>query len=284
MRTAMLYPMRYLFWLLAILGLSVHPAWAGEEVAPGPFTDVECISCHQERDPELIRQWRVGPHAAASGLSCSSCHGDRHKEANAKARKNLSCTGCHKGPASHSYSTSKHGAINRLTENRQDWRQPLQRGNYRVPSCSYCHLHNSDHGDTMASSRGPGLRQWICAGCHSPRYIREQFANGKRQLEIADLKLLEGEELLAAAADSQTDVLSKLRQRLIYHRKNILYGVGHQSPDYQWWHGQPAMDGDLIRIRAAYAESHRHKGLEERLQTDARAAKNHTSIEDEKRH
>jgi len=107
----------------------------------------------------------------------------------------------------------------------------------------------------MAPSRGPEVRQWVCSGCHSPRYVREQFANGKRQLAIADLKLKEGEALISSAADAEHDVLSKLRKNLIHHRKNVLLGVGHQSPDYQWWHGQPALDGDLIRIRDALTKT-----------------------------
>jgi len=255
------YQLRSIAWMLGILGLPVHHSLGEETVAQGPFTDAECITCHTERDPDLIKQWREGPHAAASGVGCISCHGDRHENSNAKARKDQSCTGCHEGPASHSYSTSKHGVINRLNEDRQDWRQPLQRGKYRSPTCSYCHLHDGNHSDTMASNRGPEVRQWICSGCHSPRYIREQFANGKRQLEISDLKLTEGEDLIASAVDSQTDALSKLRQRLILHRRNVLYGVGHQSPDYQWWHGQPALDGDLIQIRDVISEQHRRKSL-----------------------
>jgi len=118
-----------------------------------------------------------------------------------------------------------------------------------------CHLHDGDHGDTMIPNRGPEVRQWVCSGCHSPRYVREQFANGKRQLTIADLKLKEGEALIASAADAQHEVLSKLRKNLIHHRKNVLLGVGHQSPDYQWWHGQPALDGDLIRVRDALTKT-----------------------------
>jgi hypothetical protein len=245
--------------VLGVFLLLVQPAVSEEAVAPGPFTDAECVTCHTQRDPGLIRQWSESPHAATSGVGCSSCHGHYHKDANAKARADHSCKGCHKGPASHSYATSKHGVINALDEDKQDWIQPLQRGKYRSPTCSYCHLHDGDHNDTMATDRGPEVRQWICAGCHSPRYVREQFANGKRQLEIADLKLIEGEELITTAIDVHTDALSKLRQRLIHHRKNVLYGVGHQSPDYQWWHGQPALDGDLIRIRDVINEFHRRK-------------------------
>lgn len=255
-------------WLLGILCVAADPALADEQVPPGPFTEIECITCHTERDPDLIRQWRESSHSTASGVSCNSCHGDRHKGSGIKARKDQSCTGCHEGPASHSYATSKHGVITRLEEARQDWRQPLQRGNYRAPGCSFCHLHDGDHGNTMAPDRGPEVGQWICAGCHSPRYIREQFANGKCQLDIADLKLSEGEALIASADNEQPDTLLKLRQSLSHHRQNVLLGVGHQSPDYQWWHGQPALDGDLIRIRDAISESRRKKASAQHHQPD----------------
>ena len=241
-----------------LLCLATHPVVADEAIPPGLFIETECITCHTERNPELIRQWREGPHSNASGVGCSSCHGDRHEESAIRARKDRSCIGCHEGPASHSYSTSKHGVITRIEEARQDWQQPLQRGNYRAPGCSYCHLHGGDHGDTMAPARGPAVRQWICAGCHSPRYVREQFANGKRQLDIADLKLTEGETLISSAINVKPDVLLKLREDLIHHRQNVLLGAGHQSPDYQWWHGQPALDGDIIRIRDALTRP-RHK-------------------------
>ncbi len=249
--------------LLGILCLAADFALAVEAVPAGPFTETECITCHTEIDPELIRQWREGPHSDASGIKCSSCHGDLHAGAAIRARKDQSCSRCHEGPVSHSYTTSKHGVINRLEGAKRDWRQPLKRGHYRAPGCSYCHLHNSDHGDTMAPERGPEVRQWICAECHSPRYVRELFDNGKRQISIADLKVTEGEALIFAAAERTIDRLSTLRESLIQHRTNVLLGVGHQSPDYQWWHGQPAMDGDLIRIRDAISESYRRKASSE---------------------
>ena len=238
--------------LICLLGQAVN---ADEQVAPGPFTDTECLSCHSDRDPGLVAQWRASPHTERSGILCSSCHGSLHTGASRNARREESCIGCHAGSASHSYTTSKHGVINRIEWKQQSWQKPLQRGNYRAPSCSYCHFHNGDHGDTMSPERGPEVGQWICAGCHSPRYVREQFANGRRQLDIFDLKLKQGEHLFALAVDLPSDLLSQLRERLEIHRKNVLYGVGHQSPDYQWWHGQAALDGDLISIRETISKS-----------------------------
>ncbi|MCP3868904.1 MAG: hypothetical protein GY703_12565 [Gammaproteobacteria bacterium] len=237
--------------LACLLSMVIHAVLAGDLLNDGPFTDKECVNCHVEREPELIQQWRTGAHGPESGLVCSSCHGDRHRGSAEKARQNNTCSSCHQGSASHSYATSKHGVIVILESTEQNWKKPLKTGSYRAPGCSYCHLHDGDHDDTMTTDRGPELRHWVCSGCHGPRYVREQFANAKRQLEIADLKLAEGEELIGDVDNGQNEMLLKLRKRLIHHRKNVLYGVGHQSPDYQWWLGQPALDGDLIRIRDA---------------------------------
>ncbi len=242
--------------IMFMLTLRLTPLLSETQVDNGPFTDNECIACHTERHPELIKQWQSGSHAATPEGGCSSCHGDRHEGSNIKARSDQTCKGCHKGAVSHSYSTSKHGVINHLEEEEHGWQQSLQRGNYRSPGCSYCHFHAAGHQDTMKHERGPEMRQWICSGCHSPRYVRELLANGERQLEIADLKVVEGEKMIATVVDDQNYTLQALRQNLIRHRNNVLYGVGHQSPDYQWWHGQPALDGDLVRIRDSLLQSH----------------------------
>jgi len=31
--------------------------------------------------------------------------------------------------------------------------------------------------------------------------------------------------------------------------KALFLGVSHQSPDYHWWHGHPALDGKLLQIK-----------------------------------
>ena len=115
---------------LMIILIGCLPAFQGiaaggdDGVPPGPFSDGECLACHQEREPEIIDAWRDGPHGGNPGAGCSGCHGDRHGAAAAKARSNRACSGCHQGPAEHSYATSKHGVITRLEERGQEWRQP----------------------------------------------------------------------------------------------------------------------------------------------------------------
>ena len=239
---------------MSVSGLALFSARAAEPVPAGIFINKECIDCHQIHNPKIIEQFNLGPHAGKTNVGCISCHGSEHLGASQKARQNNTCTGCHEGAESHSYSSSKHGVIMRLESKEQNWQLPLQRGNYRVPGCSYCHLHDNNHGNSMKPESGRELTQSICGGCHSARYIRELMANGERQLSIADLKVKEGMDLIQSVDAEPLNSLSILSKELYLHRRNVLLGVGHQSPDYQWWHGQPALDGDLIRIRDVIAK------------------------------
>ena len=224
---------------------------ADTAVAEGPFTQDECVECHAARDPALVAQWRTGPHASTA--DCVACHSERHGGLPA-ARADAACTGCHDGAVAHSYATSKHGVLVRI--GRPDWMRPLQRGLHRAPGCAYCHLHDREHGDSMDAARGPAVREWVCSGCHAPRYVREQLDAGARLLEVAGLKVQEAEQIAARhpmGGIASADLLASARR----HARNVRLGAGHQSPDYQWWHGQPALDGDLIRLRDAVARASR---------------------------
>jgi len=253
----------WLGWICALLCTVIaKPGFAVESIPAGSFTNNECITCHLQLDPEIITQWRNGPHGATAKANCTDCHGKKHIDSVAMARRNRACTGCHAGPVSHSYTTSKHGIIVGLENSRLDWNKPLQRGQYRAPSCSYCHLHDNEHGDSMAPKKKTPVRQWICIGCHSPRYVRELFSSGNRQRDIAELKHSEGLALIQSASAVTYKKLGKLITDLDTHRRNVQLGIGHQSPDYQWWHGQPALDGDLIQIKNEIMESRRNKALQ----------------------
>jgi hypothetical protein len=245
-------------WVLLGAALLVPSALAENGDGPatvteGPFTLGECLDCHTTRDPALVAQWRAGPHAAKA--DCVACHGECHG-ALPITRRDAACTGCHEGTVAHSYSTSKHGVLVRV--GRPNWTQPLSRGNYRAPGCAYCHQHEADHGDTMDPERGPAVRDWICSACHAPRYVRAQLAAGDRLADIARLKFVEGQGV-AARHPGGVSGLVDLLEVADRHLRNVRLGAGHQSPDYQWWHGQPALDGDLIRLRGAVAQALRER-------------------------
>ncbi len=244
----------------AALCLFMVAVSAQDPAADGPFTDAQCATCHEQTEPSLMADWHDGPHGRTTDLGCGDCHGEHHIGALAAARRNEVCESCHQGPATRSYATSKHGVIMGLMGDAVDWGRAPVPVNYRVPGCSYCHLRGARHGDAMGAQADAGVRQWICAGCHSPRYVRELFANAKRQKEIAELKADEARGLLATAPVLPAQERTVLRRSLSQHLRNVRLGVGHQSPDYQWWHGQPALDGDLIRIRRRIAGARRRAG------------------------
>jgi predicted CXXCH cytochrome family protein len=274
--------MRELCFLLLIV-LPAH-AMAGEKPPAGQFTNAQCLSCHASRDAKLVAAWRASSHArTVPKADCVACHGASHRAASARARRDSVCTGCHEKLARevvHSYATSKHGVIMRLEEAGYDWSQPLARGNYRAPGCAYCHLHASEHDVSrsvtpwvplaLPKTAVPGAKlpaaMTVCGDCHAPRYIAEQAGVGARMLDVARMKLREAHDVLVrrreTLAPPDRAALDALFGGMQTHARNVRLGAGHQSPDYQWWHGQPALDGDLLRIKGVVAEQERRNLVE----------------------
>jgi hypothetical protein len=204
---------------LVLLLLLAFPARA-QEVPPGPFAEAECLGCHEGL-------------AAKPHEGCLSCHGDRHGQL-PQARKSQVCIACHDGPAARSHATAKHGVIETLEGRRWDWSKPLAEANQRAPACAYCHR---PHG--KADMRA------VCLDCHSPRFAETVMEAAKRGLEIGRLKLEEGR---ATGGDPATLERSFAALRL---------GLGHHSPDFQWWYGHAALDGDLVRLKATVTRQRR---------------------------
>ncbi len=241
------------------------------ELPAGSFTNDNCVECHHKETPGLVSAWRAGPHANNEMPDgCVACHGDRHLISMETARKNITCITCHGGEGStvsRSYFTSKHGVIVKLEEQRWNWSKPLADANYRAPTCAYCHMHEGGHG-LAANDEAVDI---ACNDCHAPRYTEVITQAGKRALEIGSLKVTEAEtairsflqragvskanatELEAMASRMRNETLASLRQ-----------GLGHHSPDYQWWYGQAALDGDLIRIKARITRLHRENLLRDK--------------------
>lgn len=241
-------------------------AWGGANAAErrnGPVDAALCVSCHAEFQPALVQAWRSSGHGAAQA-SCVSCHGTVH-DGGVRARQQSACIGCHggaKAPAVHSYSTSKHGVIVTIEGRDWDWTQSLRAANYRAPNCAYCHFHAGEHdtrrlignaGDVGAAERARDAARAVCYDCHAPRYVGRLEDAGARMLDIARMKQREADALVedarVAYPDDELAEALRLLARMQGHVTNVRLGVGHQSPDYQWWHGHPALDGDLLRIK-----------------------------------
>lgn len=267
---------------LLCAGLTMFAAMSMADVPipEGPFENSACLECHQQHSAELVAAWQQSVHAQTETLaSCVDCHGNTHGNAAARARRDRTCMDCHGGedsPVTHSYTTSKHGVLVHLEQDEWDWDRPLELANYRAPGCSYCHMHKGNHNVSASVRAGSILEETeaaerervqdatraVCQECHSPRYITGLFDNGERMLDIGRMKVREAAGVLEQAEGEFSGAeLAAAREHFVrmqsLHLKNVYLGVGHQSPDYQWWHGQPALDGDLLRIKGAVGELHR---------------------------
>ncbi len=253
--------------LLLLVLFIAYPIQA-ETLPPGPFPTAECLDCHQEKTPDIVEAWRTGPHrtpVAATG--CVTCHGDLHAGAAARARRPQTCIGCHGGPnapAVRSYSTSKHGVIATIEGDQYDLSKRLADANYRAPSCAYCHFYDGGHGAAMTTLDA-------CYDCHSPRYANTLFEAGRRGIDVGLLKVQEAEEAVAdwrrqgkLTAQEGKELDALLRTMRDGPLTSLRLGTAHQSPDYQWWFGQAALDGALLRIKARLSRIIREKALKER--------------------
>lgn len=229
---------------------------------PSFSAEEDCLSCHRKRDTALVAAWEKSRHAQA-GIGCLTCHGTEHRGAMAaRARRNNACTtGCHQRESG-SYTLSKHGVIVTLEAERLDFTQPLKEGNQRAPTCAYCHLHAGEHDAgagilplaPMGHVSAPDdaaraeARATPCRDCHSPRFVETWFITGDRMVEIGRMKVREATQAAAQLDDQASrDILHRMTND---HLRNVRLGIGHQSPDEQWWHGHPALDGDLLRIKS----------------------------------
>jgi hypothetical protein len=251
--------------IVALLLIATAPVTAGD--APnGSFLQSECIECHTRETPDLIAAWLKGPHAkSVKPANCVACHGDRHPGSMVKARKSGACISCHGGRKSaivRSYFTSKHGVIETLEAGRRDWSKPLAGANYRTPSCAYCHMHEGEHGLPASDE----TVSFSCLDCHAPGYANTIMEAAKRTVKIGELKLREAEAAVSSTikndslsendADALKAMLTKMRKETL---GNLRVGLGHHSPDYQWWYGHAALDGDLLRIKAKITRIRRGK-------------------------
>lgn len=251
--------------LLLVFLLLFSVPGAAEPLPPGPFSEADCVQCHGQETPGLVTAWQIGPHGKARPIAgCTSCHGSLHDGSAARSRQSGVCIECHGGlhdPVVRSYLTSKHGVIATIESDRYDFSKPLSDANYRAPSCAYCHNHDGAHGTSAKADDA-------CYDCHSPRYVAALFASAKRGTDIGQLKLQEAQNAVTAwrrKKDRPDAVIEKLDAMLHAMRDGPLAGLRlgsvHASPDYQWWYGQAALDGDLVRIKAALSRLQRTDAL-----------------------
>lgn len=171
------------------------------------------------------------------------------------------CVDCHAGAAERSYALSKHGVIAHIEAGRE---------RRRTPDCGACHAFEAKapapQHYVKQTSRTEAREQATagCGACHSPRYVAEQLAAAQRGLALGEMKRREAEALVELARKEMTaaelaqveNLFATLRDKNL---RELRLGLGHQSPDYQWWLGQAALDGSLLRIKGALGEARRSR-------------------------
>jgi len=169
------------------------------------------------------------------------------------------CVDCHAGAAERSWALSKHGVIARIEAGRE---------RRRTPDCAACHAFEAKapapQHYAKKTSRTEAREQATagCGTCHSPRYVAEQLAAAQRGLTIGEMKRREAEALVEVARKELTATeLAQIEKLFATLRddnlRELRLGLAHQSPDYQWWLGQAALDGSLLRIKGALGEARR---------------------------
>lgn len=173
------------------------------------------------------------------------------------------CLECHAGPAEKTYALSKHGVIARLDAGRARGAATA-----RAPTCATCHPAEASrpvvphHANPPAREQARGATADACRACHAPRYVAAQLDAAARALAIGEMKRREAHALVDTARH-EADPATLGRIEVLYAAlvsadlRSLRLGLGHQSPDDQWWLGQAALDGTLLRIKGALTEARR---------------------------
>jgi hydroxylamine dehydrogenase len=177
--------------------LAMERAVDAKHFADKPKAEVQaCVQCH------------------SVATKCDSCH-TRHRFDPAEARRPEACITCHSGPPhpdDDTYFASAHGRIVREEGDGWDWSKPLAKGNYKAPSCAYCHMGGGRHQVADKSLWKFGLlevnpntsgnrvlrERWVavCTDCHEERQSRDWLAGLDTERKAAWGKLYAAEDLL----------------------------------------------------------------------------------------
>jgi hydroxylamine dehydrogenase len=245
-----------------------------------------CGGCHDQQHGEFLDEARYGfpshvlameraveaPHFVAKpkaevqacaqchsvATKCDSCH-TRHRFSAAEARRPEACITCHSGPPhpdDATYFASAHGQLYLAEGAEWDWSKPLVKGNYKAPTCAYCHMERGRHQvadkalwkfgvleiNPNTSANRVLRARWVelCADCHP----REQAAawlgelDGERKrawrkLGAAErtLKALRGDDLLHPGPGERPAYPASLWDRY-FPRARIGFYEGQASAFY----------------------------------------------------
>jgi hydroxylamine dehydrogenase len=177
--------------------LATERAVDAKHFADKPKAEVaSCLQCHSVAE------------------KCDSCH-TRHRFSAAEARRPEACVTCHSGPPhpdDETYFASAHGKRYLAEGDKTDWSKPLAKGNYKAPTCAYCHMAGGKHQvadkaiwkfgllevNPLTSANEVKRAQWVkvCADCHEADWSRRQLAGMDAERKRAWPRLYAAESIL----------------------------------------------------------------------------------------
>ncbi|TNG03842.1 MAG: hydroxylamine oxidoreductase [Gammaproteobacteria bacterium] len=177
--------------------LAMERALEAKHFVDKPKAEVQsCLQCH------------------SVATKCDSCH-TRHRFDPAEARRSEACITCHSGPPhpdDETYFASAHGRIYREEGASWDWKKPLIKGNYKAPTCAYCHMDGGNHQVAHKSLWKFGLKEinpktsgnevmrerWIklCNDCHTETESRAWLEELDKERRDTWSKLYAAEDIL----------------------------------------------------------------------------------------
>ncbi len=235
--------------------LAMERALDAKHFADKPKAEVTaCLQCH------------------SIATKCDSCH-TRHRFNAAEARRPEACISCHSGPPhpdDETYFNSAHGQLYLKEGDDWDWSKPLRKGNYKAPTCAYCHMDEGRHQVANKSIYKFGIRQvnplssgnevkrnqWVklCSDCHDPDWAREQLSAMDAERKRAWKKLYAAENILKALrsgnqlhpaakdrpaypGDSDNSLLQRERIGFFDGQASAFYNVSPIERDYfEMWY------------------------------------------------
>jgi hydroxylamine dehydrogenase len=189
---------------------------------------------------------------------CDSCH-TRHLFSAAEARRPEACITCHSGPPhpdDETFFASAHGKRYLAEGDQWDWSKPLAKGNYKAPTCAYCHMSGGKHQvadktiwkfglqevNPLTSGNQVRRTQWVamCSDCHDAEWSRKQLAGLDAERKRAwpllyaaerELKGLRSDGLLHPTADERPPYPLD-EPGALFARERIGYFEGQSSAFY----------------------------------------------------
>ncbi|MDI6716658.1 MAG: multiheme c-type cytochrome [Actinomycetota bacterium] len=146
----------------------------------GEGQNSECISCHKEVTPGIVKQYLEGKMAKA-GVDCSNCHGSSHKSKDdakfAEMPTAETCEKCHKDQVKQ-FESGKHNLAWIAASAMPMWAhqpKPVVGDGYK--GCSGCHKIGTKQGqDETAFRYGSGQ----CDSCHTRHSFKKSEAQDPR--------------------------------------------------------------------------------------------------------